>query len=107
MKRGFKFFDRDQSFRHGQALVEMILLFLILPGVLGLSGILIYKKCLRLRCAYFVFEATHAHLIGAPVFPSPIKVSIQEFEWGVRGEGRCHGMTERVELPWLEKANWD
>ena len=92
---------------HGQAILEMILLLLILPGVLSLSGLLIYKKCVRLRCAYFVFESTHAHLIGASLSGSPVRVSIQEYDWGVRGEAVCHGMVERVELPWLEKAHWD
>lgn len=91
----------------GQSLIELLVMISLLSVVIFGSASLIYKQWLRFQCAYWVFEATHAHLIGAQVERIPVVVRIQEFDWGIRGEGRCQGMTERVELPWLEQASWE
>ena len=91
----------------GQSLIEVLVVFSLLSLVIFGSASLIYKQWLRLQCAYWVFEATHSYLIGASFERTPIAVSIHEFEWGIRGEGVCRGMLERVELPWLEQASWD
>ena len=93
--------------KSGQSLVEFLCVMLLLSVALVLSSWILDQQWRRLQCAHFVFEATHSYLIGAPPERTPISVMIEELDWGIRGEGICHGLTEKVELPWLEQASWE
>ncbi len=94
----------------GQTTIE----FAISVGILVLSisgaGWLFYAKWQRAKCAYLVFEHTHARLTGVVSFPTLSALSkgihLQEDELGVEGQGRCQDAMEKVRLRKLEGIQW-
>jgi hypothetical protein len=99
---------RDEE--SGQSTLEFSLSAAMLALVLSASGWLLRAEWDRGRCAYLVFEETHARLIGARLresgFGSRSGVTIEETSQEVRGSGRCGGATELVALPKLESLSW-
>ena len=91
---------------HGQALVEFVLsLALVIIALVGVVGVL-RLEWQRARCAYWVFEKVHAERIGALPPRSRLFVRIESTDHGISGEGRCGSVRERIELPFLESAQW-
>lgn len=86
---------------NGQATLELILSSALVILTLTGSGWLLKAQWERSKCAYLVFEATHARLSGRPFALSRVQVRISEDESAVRGEGVCGGSVEKVVLPRL------
>ncbi len=55
----------------------------------------------RARCAYIIFEKAHQRLIQGAKSDGHARGN-----YGVQVRGVCGGAEERVDLPWLESAQW-
>lgn len=108
----------------GQAVLEFSIISLVIfTFVMGC--LLIFKaEWDRLRCSYSVFESTHRRLVQGRQqgFDAPSEVvrglrsnlgsarsrlvRVWVDESGAHGTGVCGGVEERVDLPWLEVAQW-
>ncbi|MGK5084003.1 hypothetical protein WDW37_11950 [Bdellovibrionota bacterium FG-1] len=84
----------------GQTLVEFsACLLLTIPLITGAIGF-IRQQWIRTQCAVRAFEATHAALIGKPVKEPGF--TFQNTATSLRGQAQCGGITQIVELPYLE-----
>ena len=107
----------------GQALVEFSFSVLVIVVLVFLCGLVLKSEFERLRCAHEVFEQTHQRLIQGRNEPgirsqhsSNMKslqvrhsfsgVTITVDDQGVHGRMACGYVFERVDLPWLEFAQW-
>ncbi len=91
--------------RQGQALVEWsvgsVVLLLFLVG----EAHVLKLQWQRTRCAILVFELTHqARARGRDSLS--VRDGLTFDDRGVRGRRTCAGVTEKVDLPWLETAQW-
>jgi hypothetical protein len=99
----------------GQGLAELLIAIALLATLTSGVGWVFKREWQRERCAYFVFERTHAALIGSNEVRNPDWTSemmelaqghpivrIQDSPEQVRGTGQCQGLTETVLLPKLE-----
>ena len=94
------------STSQGQSLVEFIISLMLSLTCLLMVGSYFRSIGLKSQCAYFVFEKTHAHLIGAVPTRVSVPIQIHESSFQVTGEGKCGRAVERVDLPKLESAQW-
>ena len=61
----------------------------------------------RTRCAYLVFEKTHAELVGRSGTRAFFPMTVADRPDSVEGFGQCGPeVRERVRLPKLEYAKW-
>ena len=90
----------------GQALVELLLSSTLVMLCIAGSGWLFKLEWDRARCAYVVFEKTHAKVVGASDPEPRVFVALEESEAGVSGSARCGQAREEVSLPHLEQAVW-
>ena len=71
---------------------------------------LLYSQWNRMRCAYLVFEATHARLVHTrwtrPSFTGSARVYFEENETEVSGRAKCGAASETVTLKRLEEGSW-
>jgi len=94
----------------GQSFVEFVtVLWPISLLILYISNVFV-KEWHRVECAYQTFEQTHRHIMGKHLQTkhhqkNAVRIYEQEDRWV--GIGHCDGITERVELPKLETAEWD
>jgi hypothetical protein len=90
----------------GQTLIEFIFSSALVMLAIGGSGWLFKAEWQRAKCAYIVFEKTHAKIVGS-ADPEPQElVFFSESEDGLSGESTCGQARERVSLPKLERASW-
>ena len=90
---------------HGQSLLEFSIASLVLFSFFVSVTAVLKLQWHRAQCAYLVFEKTHLALIRASA-QSISGSGVLLGEDGVQGRGYCGGVLERVDLPWLEKAQW-
>ena len=98
---------RDSVTRNcqGQTLLEFTFsMGLVLITLTG-AGWLLKAYWDRTRCAYLVFETTHAQLVGR-VLPRPFRLNITvgETSRSVEGKGVCGDVHEQVILNRLEEV---
>src|SRR4051812_44362911 len=91
----------------GQALTEFALLCLGLFFIVMLSGKLFRDEWIKSRCAYFVFEKTHARLVRSHWGRGSGSFSVIDNEKIIEGKGTCEKFVEVVRLPKLEHATWN
>jgi hypothetical protein len=90
----------------GQSTVELLISVSVLMITVSGVGWVFKAEWDRGKCVYFVFEKTHAALIGTKSpnsrrwMDSPIDV--QSLPEGAKGVALCGGSPEMVSLPQLE-----
>lgn len=90
----------------GQATLELVLSSALVIVALSGAGWLLKAQWERSRCAYLVFEATHARLTGR-LFVLPeakfgrIEIGFAEDGQFIQGEASCGSGSEKVRLPKL------
>jgi hypothetical protein len=96
----------------GQSLVELLVSISTVAITLGAAGWLLKVEWDRGKCAYVVFEKTHARVAHAGFYglsdPTALlsaPVSIQDRPDSVQGDARCGASVESVRLPKLEPEN--
>lgn len=94
--------------RSGQTLVETLIGVAALAAAIWGSAWVWKTHWQRARCAYLVFELTHARLVGSPFRPPRAGFRYRTFEdsESVSGEGVCGKVKERVRLGKLEAETW-
>ncbi len=114
---------KHRNEKSGQALVEFSLSILLVVVLIICCGLVLKSEFERLRCAHEVFEQTHQRLIqgrdesgrgslhsnqirAKPVRSGFFSVTITVDDQGVHGRMTCGRTFERVDLPWLEFAQW-
>jgi hypothetical protein len=90
----------------GQSLVEFMVSATVASLVVAGTGWLLRAQWERGRCAYLVFEATHARRAGMPAPAGVRRVRLRSDELRTTGEARCQDALEQVTLPGLEAARW-
>ena len=91
----------------GQTLVEFAVSLSLAAAVLGSASWLLRGEWERGKCAYLVFERTHARLVGLAkpwMTERSAQIVIIEEPTRIRGEGRCGSALEKVNLTRLEAA---
>jgi hypothetical protein len=85
-------------------LSEFLLAAILVVTTLSASTSVLWAEWERARCAYQVFEHTHAARNRTTRFGigRPRSLSIRRSPDGVEGSGRCGDSVEKVFLPWLE-----
>ena len=99
---------RGDAARQGQALLELIASILTVVLTVASSGWLMKIEWDRGRCAYIVFENTHAQVANSPPPDTPpwfsSRISIHDLPDAVEGSSHCGESEESVTLPKLEPA---
>jgi hypothetical protein len=83
-------------------MTEFSICMLFCVGLVAGAAGLFQHEWNRARCAYLVFEATHARLVGRDF--GTREVNLLEDSVSVRGEAICGNAHEAVELPRLDPA---
>ena len=100
----------QDSRQSGQSVIEFLLSSGLLILVLAGSGWLLKLHWERSKCAYLVFEKTHARLNGVqrPTLASDLTVAISESPTGVTGESLCApgALPELIRLKKLQPELW-
>lgn len=86
----------------GQATFELILSAGLIAVTLSGVGWILKLEWDRARCAYLVFEQTHARTMKRSSRPSPLRVSIEEGTRQVRGKATCGAVETSVSFSKLE-----
>ena len=89
--------------RSGQTLLEFLLSASLLTVTISGVGWMLRAEWDRARCAYFVFETTHATLTGRALPRVSTEVRIRDGTTEVSGEARCGSARQEVRLPKLEE----
>ncbi len=114
---------KRRSDQAGQALVEFSFSVLLIVVLVFLCGLVLKAEFERLRCAHEVFEQTHQRLVqgrdesgSVSLHSNQVRaklvrsvfsgVTITVDDQGVHGRMTCGRTLERVDLPWLESAQW-
>lgn len=90
----------------GQTTLELSVTAALISITLVGAGWLIRAQWDRAKCAYLVFESTHATRAGRLQKPS-LLVSISTGDQEFTGVGLCGKARETVRLRKLENAKWD
>ena len=90
----------------GQTLIEFVFSSALVVLTVAGAGFLFKAEWQRAKCAYVVFEKTHAKVVGSGDPVPGVPVTFEETEDGVSGSALCGRAQERVSLPKLEKASW-
>ena len=90
----------------GQSTVELLISVSVLMITLSGVGWVFKAEWDRGKCVYFVFEKTHATLVGAKIPNSnrwmDSTIVVQNLPEGAKGVALCGGSPETVLLPQLE-----
>jgi len=90
----------------GQSTVELLISVSVLMITLSGVGWVFKAEWDRGKCIYFVFEKTHAALIGTKSLNSSrwmdSPIDVQNLPEGAKGVALCGGSPETVSLPQLE-----
>lgn len=92
--------------RKGQAHIELALSAAMVSLAIVGAGWVLKAQWERSKCAYLVFETTHARVAGHPLPPASIRVILSEDEQAVEGSALCGQASESIRLPKLEHAQW-
>ena len=95
----------DGAGQKGQTLLEFTVSAAMLALVISGSGWLLRVEWERSRCAFLVFEKTHARLTGTNPPRTQVRIIIREKPDSVEGEGKCGNSIEHVEFDRLEKMD--
>jgi hypothetical protein len=90
----------------GQSTVELLISVSVLMITLSGVGWVFKAEWDRGKCVYFVFEKTHAALVGTKSLHSSrwmdSTIVVQSLPEGAKGTALCGGSPETVSLPQLE-----
>lgn len=90
----------------GQVFVEFVLCLVIAVLAVVAAARVFQAHWRRSQCAYFLFERTHASLVGGSSFNSRFDVKILDLDDRVLGILQCEEEIQRVEFPKLEAVKW-
>ncbi len=94
--------------KSGQTTLELLISGSLVVLMLTGAGWVFRAQWNRAKCAFLVFEHTHARLVGSVSLqrPASYRISILDGPTDVIGEAQCKDAHEKVVFKKLENSQW-